>query len=68
MKVNGHVVAISRRELGALELMLRRAGEVVSKQSLEDVLYGLSNDVNPNAVEAVVSRLRKSLKAPARSA
>jgi DNA-binding response OmpR family regulator len=62
VKVNGHVVAISRRELGALELMLRRAGEIVSKQSLEDVLYGLSDEVNQNAVEAVVSRLRKRLE------
>lgn len=61
VKLNGRFMDISRRELGALELMMRRAGEVVSKQSLEDVLYGLSNDVNPNAVEAVVSRLRKRL-------
>jgi two-component system OmpR family response regulator len=62
VKVNDHVIAIPRRELGALELLLRRAGEVVSKQGLEDVLYGLSNEVNPNAVEAVVSRLRKRLE------
>jgi two-component system response regulator QseB len=30
--------------------------------SLEDVLYGLTREVNPNAVEAVVSRLRKRLE------
>lgn len=61
-KVNGTPIAISRRELVALELMMRRAGEVVTKMSLEDVLYGLTRDVNPNAVEAVVSRLRKRLE------
>jgi two-component system, OmpR family, response regulator len=61
--LNGRVMDISRRELGALELMMRRAGEVVSKRSLEDVLYGLSSEVNSNAVEAVVSRLRKRLEA-----
>jgi DNA-binding response OmpR family regulator len=60
--LNGQVVDISRREVGALELMMRRGGEVVSKQSLEDVLYGLSSEVNPNAVEAVISRLRKRLE------
>lgn len=60
--VGGKPIAISRRETAALELMMRRAGEVVSKKSLEDVLYGLTSDVNPNAIEAVISRLRKRLE------
>ena len=62
IKVHGKTVVVSRRELAALELMMRRSGEVVTKTSLEDVLYGLIRDVNPNAVEAVVSRLRKRLE------
>lgn len=62
VKVNGTPIAISGRELVALELMMRRLGEVVTKTSLEDVLYGLTRDVNPNTVEAVVSRLRKRLE------
>jgi DNA-binding response OmpR family regulator len=59
--VNGCVVAISPREIGALELLMRRAGQVVSKRALEDALYGLSGDVNPNTVEVLISRLRKRL-------
>jgi DNA-binding response OmpR family regulator len=59
--VNGCVVAISPREIGALELLMRRAGQVVSKRALEDTLYGLSGDVNPNTVEVLISRLRKRL-------
>jgi len=59
--INGCVVAISRREIGALELLMRRAGQVVSKRALEDTLYGLSGDVNPNTVEVLISRLRKRL-------
>src|SRR5215470_8769323 len=59
--VSGRVVAISRREMGALELLMRRAGQVVSKRALEDTLYGLSDDVNPNTVEVLISRLRKRL-------
>jgi DNA-binding response OmpR family regulator len=62
LKVNGKLIAVSRRETTALELLMRRAGEVVSKATLEDILYGLSRDVNPNAVEAVISRLRKRLE------
>ena len=59
--VDGRVVPISRREIGALELLMRRAGQVVSRRALEDTLYGLSGDVNPNAVEVLISRLRKRL-------
>jgi DNA-binding response OmpR family regulator len=59
--VNGCTVAISPREIGALELLMRRAGQVVSKRALEDTLYGLSGDVNPNTVEVLISRLRKRL-------
>jgi DNA-binding response OmpR family regulator len=62
VRVNGEAIVISRRELAALELMMRRAGEVVTKMSLEGVLYGLTQDVNSNAAEAVVSRLRKRLE------
>jgi DNA-binding response OmpR family regulator len=62
VQVSGKTISISRRETTALELMMRRAGEVVSKKSLEDVLYGLAIDVNPNAVEAVISRVRKRLE------
>jgi DNA-binding response OmpR family regulator len=62
VKINGKNIAISQREIGALELMMRRSGGVVSKGGLEDALYGLSREVNPNAVEAVVSRLRRRLE------
>jgi len=62
VEVNGRVVPVSRREIGALELLMRRAGQVVSKRALEDALYGLSDDVNPNTVEVLISRLRKRLE------
>jgi DNA-binding response OmpR family regulator len=61
VQVGGRVVAISRREISALELLMRRAGQVVSKRVLEDALYGFSDDVNPNTVEVLISRLRKRL-------
>jgi DNA-binding response OmpR family regulator len=62
VEVDGRVVAISPREMGALELLMRRAGQVVSKRALEDTLYGLAEDVNPNTVEVLISRLRKRLE------
>jgi len=63
VKVDGQVVAISRRELDALEILMRRAEQVVSKRVLEDSIYGLGEDVTPNTIEALVSRLRRRLEA-----
>ena len=63
LRVDGRVVAISRRELDALEILVRRADQVVPKRVLEDTIYGLSNDVTSNTIEALVSRLRRRLEA-----
>src|ERR1700731_2899277 len=62
VKVDGQVVAISRRELDALEILVRRADQVGPKTLLEDTIYGLSNQVTSNTIEALVSRLRRRLE------
>ena len=59
--VDGSAVAISPRELGLLEHLMRRSGQVVTKSSLEDHLYTMDAEVTPNALEVAVSRLRKRL-------
>lgn len=63
LKVGGRTVAIPPRELDALELLMRRADQVVPKRLFEDSLYGLSDDVSPNTIEALISRLRRRLEA-----
>lgn len=62
-RIGGRVVHLPPRELGLLERLMRRAGHVVSKASLEEALYALSSEVTPNALEAAVSRLRRRLSA-----
>ena len=62
LKVGGRTVAIPPRELDALELLMRRADQVVPKRLFEDFVYGLSDDVTPNTIEALVSRLRRRLE------
>ncbi|MFO1150413.1 MAG: response regulator transcription factor [Alsobacter sp.] len=54
---------LSRKELGALELLMTRAGTVVSKAQLEQSLYGFEEEVGQNAIEVLVHRLRKKLSA-----
>jgi two-component system response regulator QseB len=62
VRVDGIPVAMPRREMEMLEHLLRRSGRVVSKRSLEEGLYGFDDDVTPNSVEVLVSRLRKRLQ------
>jgi DNA-binding response OmpR family regulator len=45
-----------------LELLVSRAGRVVQRAHLESELYGLDVEVSANALEALVSRLRRRLE------
>ncbi|ALG69889.1 transcriptional regulator [Azospirillum thiophilum] len=66
--VGGRPLDLSRRELDALELLLRRAGRVVPKSALENGLYGFGEEIGSNAVEVLIHRLRKRLLAAGASA
>ena len=59
--VNNQVIKISPREMSVLEQLMRRAGRVVAKDTIESKLYGFGDDVSINSVEANISRLRKRL-------
>jgi DNA-binding response OmpR family regulator len=61
--VNSVTVHFPAREIEALEMLMRREGQVVSRGSLEGGLYGLSRNVNPNSIEVLISRLRRRLNA-----
>src|SRR5262245_32692277 len=47
---------LPRRELALLELLLRRAGRVVTRNSIVDGLYAHGEEAESNAIEAHVSR------------
>ncbi|MFY9237943.1 MAG: response regulator transcription factor [Roseovarius sp.] len=55
------VTRFSKRELALLELFLRRADRVVSKDAIENALYGFDEATTPNAIEVLTHRLRKKL-------
>jgi len=60
--VNGVDLDLTRREAALLEECMRAgAGRIVVKDRLEERLYSFESDVTSNALEAVVSRLRKKL-------
>lgn len=53
---------LSARELGIFELLLQRAGKVVSKEQLMESLYGWDAATGDNAIEVYIHRLRKKLE------
>ena len=53
---------LSPRELAVLELLLMRAGRVVSKEQIVNHLYGWGDEVGDNAIEVYVYRLRRKLE------
>ena len=61
--VQGHSVLLSGREWAVLEPLLARPGMVLSRQQLEDKLYGWGDEVSSNAVEVYIHGLRKKLGA-----
>lgn len=59
--VAGRSLALPRRELAILDVLIRRAGRVVMREHIESQVYGFDDDIRSNALEAHVSRLRRRL-------
>jgi two-component system response regulator TctD len=60
--IGGVPVTLGRREFRLLEILLDRIGSTVSKDRLMSQLFDL-DDVLPNALELLVSRLRRKIAA-----
>jgi DNA-binding response OmpR family regulator len=54
-------VELTAREWLALECLVKRVGQIVPKERVQQALAGPDQDVTPNAVEVHVSRLRAKL-------
>jgi DNA-binding response OmpR family regulator len=52
---------LPRRELLVLETLLRRMGRTVARSSLEEAVYGIDDEIQSNALDTHVSRLRRKL-------
>jgi len=58
---SGEKVEISRREYAVLYSLLENTGRVMSREMLEQTMYGWGEEVGSNAVEVYVHHLRKKL-------
>jgi two-component system OmpR family response regulator len=58
----GQPLDLSARELAVTELLLLKEGRVVTKQQINEHLYGWEETSTSNAVEAFIYRLRRKLE------
>lgn len=58
---SGEPVSLSRREMSVLLQLVRHRGRVLTRDQLEQGLYGWNEDVESNALEVHIHHLRKKL-------
>lgn len=60
-RAHDDAVVLSAREWAVLERLISRPGAIVTKAEIEESLYAFGAEIESNAVEVYVSRLRKKL-------
>lgn len=58
----GKAMALTPREHAVLEALITRLGRAVSKEKLFDEVFALADDVNLDAIELLIHRVRKKLE------
>jgi two-component system OmpR family response regulator/two-component system response regulator QseB len=61
VRFRGEVVAMQAREFDLLQALMMSPGRVLTREQLEEKLYGWGQEVESNAVEVHVHHLRKKL-------
>jgi DNA-binding response OmpR family regulator len=57
-------VALTPRQFAVLEVLMRRAGEIISKREILDAVWDMVFEGDPNIVEVYVGHLRKRIDEP----
>ena len=56
---SGDTIMVSRREFSLLQKLLENAGRVISREQLNQTLYGWGENIDSNALEVHIHNLRK---------
>ena len=59
--IAGEPLLLARRLITLLDVLMRSAGRVVSRPAIETRLYSIDDQIDSNALEASISRLRRIL-------
>jgi two-component system, OmpR family, response regulator QseB len=57
--LDGEIIMISRREFSLLQKLLENTGRVISREQLNQTLYGWGENIDSNALEVHIHNLRK---------
>lgn len=60
-RINGRSLDLTRREYMLLEVFVRRAGQVLTRDQLADAVWGISADVSNNNLDVHIHGLRTKL-------
>lgn len=58
----GATIALTRKELGILELLMRRPGHMLSRERILSSVWGANEDPLTNVVDVYIGRLRKKFE------
>lgn len=58
---DGVGIELSAKEFAVLEALMQRPGAVLSREKLEESVYGWGEEVGSNAIEVHLHHLRKKL-------
>ncbi len=61
VRLEGAEVDLTAREWAVLEVLLRRPNAIVSREQIEDALYAFAQEIESNAIEVYISRIRRKL-------
>ncbi len=61
LRVGGETITLTRREMAVLQILVRRVGKTVLRATLEEAVYGYDDEIQSNALDSHVSRLRRKL-------
>lgn len=61
VSVDGQPVSLSAREISLLEILLERPGAVLSREALEERIFGWGEEPSSNALEVHLHNLRRKL-------
>jgi two-component system, OmpR family, response regulator len=63
--VDGTPLILSRRETMLLKALVQRVSRVASREALVEEIYGIDDQIQANALDTIVSRLRRQLNVSA---
>ncbi len=62
VKRNGRPLNLTVREYAIMEILARKAGRVVSRETIQDTVYDFASELSSNVIDVYIGRLRRKLE------